>query len=242
MLLILGCSFIAQAEHLAEMHLQESLLDLAEREHSYISALDLDFDTIAAAAGFTKQALAMISKDPGAFYRSTRLPCVADPRSQMSSWRLEMPTSTTCSSSRFSISSTKLATPKSSPSEHVRLFSLESILMPALQETSSPTRRPRRQLVRSQCRARPRLRDPSLQQLCDRYRRRQGAFLPSVPSPSSLMTWDSSSRPTLRTTAPKSGPLNGRSRSPPSSRSLRKSLQPSLGSKRSVLWTRSALC
>lgn len=65
-ILMLCRRFIAQAEHLAEMHLQESLLDLAEREHSYISALDLDFDTIAAAAGFTKQALAMISKDPGA--------------------------------------------------------------------------------------------------------------------------------------------------------------------------------
>ncbi|KAI5478786.1 dynactin [Pseudohyphozyma bogoriensis] len=55
---------IAQAEHLADLHLQEQpLLDLAEREHSYIGALDLDFDTIAAAAGFTKQALATISRD-----------------------------------------------------------------------------------------------------------------------------------------------------------------------------------
>ena len=58
--------FIAQAEHLAELHLQESHLDLAEREQSYIASLDLDFDTIAAAAGFSKQALATIAKDPGA--------------------------------------------------------------------------------------------------------------------------------------------------------------------------------
>ncbi|KAK4702285.1 dynactin 1, partial [Phenoliferia sp. Uapishka_3] len=56
--------FIAQAEHLAELHLQESHLDLAEREQSYIASLDLDFDTIAAAAGFSKQALATIAKDP----------------------------------------------------------------------------------------------------------------------------------------------------------------------------------
>ncbi|KAL8277717.1 hypothetical protein RQP46_009839 [Phenoliferia psychrophenolica] len=56
--------FIAQAKHLAELHLQESHLDLAEREQSYIASLDLDLDTIAAAAGFSKQALAMISIDP----------------------------------------------------------------------------------------------------------------------------------------------------------------------------------
>lgn len=61
-------SLIAQMEHLAELHLEESLLDLAEREHSYINALDLDFDTIAAATGFTKQALATLTKEyPGSF-------------------------------------------------------------------------------------------------------------------------------------------------------------------------------
>jgi dynactin 1 len=65
--------FIAQAEHLAETHLQQSVLDLAERELSCITALDLDFDTIAAAVGFTKQALATISKDPGLSLRSLSL-------------------------------------------------------------------------------------------------------------------------------------------------------------------------
>ncbi|GAA5880816.1 hypothetical protein JCM16303_005127 [Sporobolomyces ruberrimus] len=57
---------IAQSEHLAETHLSDldPALDLAEREVSCISILDLDFDTIAAAAGFTKQTIAAISRDP----------------------------------------------------------------------------------------------------------------------------------------------------------------------------------
>ncbi|ORY88624.1 dynein associated protein-domain-containing protein [Leucosporidium creatinivorum] len=56
--------FIAQSEHLAEVHLQGSVLDLAEREQGYVASVDLDFDTIAAAAGWTKQALATMSRDP----------------------------------------------------------------------------------------------------------------------------------------------------------------------------------
>ncbi|GAA5897736.1 hypothetical protein JCM8208_000245 [Rhodotorula glutinis] len=58
--------FIAQAEHLAETHLQglDPTLDLAERELASITTLDLDFDTIAAASGFVKQTIASISRDP----------------------------------------------------------------------------------------------------------------------------------------------------------------------------------
>lgn len=59
---------IAQAEHLAETHLQESdpMLDLGERETAFVVALDHDFDAIAVAAGFAKQTIAMLAKDPGA--------------------------------------------------------------------------------------------------------------------------------------------------------------------------------
>ncbi|BGP28114.1 hypothetical protein JCM10295v2_007101 [Rhodotorula toruloides] len=57
---------IAQAEHLAETHLQDSdpILDLAERETAFIVALDHDFDTIAVAAGFAKQTIATLVNDP----------------------------------------------------------------------------------------------------------------------------------------------------------------------------------
>lgn len=44
------------------------MLDLAEREFACVATLDLDFDTMAAASGFAKQTLALISRDPGAFY------------------------------------------------------------------------------------------------------------------------------------------------------------------------------
>lgn len=62
------CRLIAQAEHLAETHLQDSdpMLDLAERETAFVVALDHDFDTIAVAAGFAKQTIATLAKDPGA--------------------------------------------------------------------------------------------------------------------------------------------------------------------------------
>ncbi|SCZ96495.1 BZ3500_MvSof-1268-A1-R1_Chr8-2g10234 [Microbotryum saponariae] len=55
---------IAQAEHLADTHLANSVLDLAERELACVTALDLHFDTIAAAVGFAKQTIATLSKDP----------------------------------------------------------------------------------------------------------------------------------------------------------------------------------
>ncbi|GAA5853786.1 hypothetical protein JCM5353_001035, partial [Sporobolomyces roseus] len=57
---------IAQSEHLAETHLvdHDPTLDLVEREVGCINILDLDFDIIAAAAGFTKQTIATISRDP----------------------------------------------------------------------------------------------------------------------------------------------------------------------------------
>lgn len=54
--------FIAQIQHLAELHLQDPVLDLAERQHSSISILDLDLDTIAAAIGFTKQTLVTVAQ------------------------------------------------------------------------------------------------------------------------------------------------------------------------------------
>ncbi|GAA5932529.1 hypothetical protein JCM1841_000239 [Sporobolomyces salmonicolor] len=58
--------FVAQAEHLADAHLEglDPTLDLAEREVAFVTVLDLDFDTIAAAAGFVKQTVATISRDP----------------------------------------------------------------------------------------------------------------------------------------------------------------------------------
>ncbi|GAA5828534.1 hypothetical protein JCM11251_000839 [Rhodosporidiobolus azoricus] len=58
--------FIAQAEHLAETHLQglDSALDLAEREVAFVTVVDLDFDTIAASSGFAKQAIAAVTRDP----------------------------------------------------------------------------------------------------------------------------------------------------------------------------------
>lgn len=58
---------IAQSEHLAETHLSDAdlTLDLAEREISCIGTLDLDFDIIAVAAGFTKQTIAAATRDPG---------------------------------------------------------------------------------------------------------------------------------------------------------------------------------
>lgn len=56
-------SFIAQAEHLVELHLQDPILDLGERQYSSIAILDLDLDTIAAAIGFSKQALVTVVQD-----------------------------------------------------------------------------------------------------------------------------------------------------------------------------------
>lgn len=58
--------FIAQAAHLAEMHLGESGLDFGEQQWGVAVSLDLDFDTLVAGIGFTKQTLATLAKDPGA--------------------------------------------------------------------------------------------------------------------------------------------------------------------------------
>lgn len=55
--------FIAQAEHLVELHLVDPILDLAERQSAFVSILDRDLDTIAASIGFTKQTLASVLQD-----------------------------------------------------------------------------------------------------------------------------------------------------------------------------------
>ncbi|GAA5820892.1 hypothetical protein JCM10212_006257 [Sporobolomyces blumeae] len=57
---------IAQSVHLADTHLASAdpLLDLAEREVSCVETIDLDLDTIAAAAGWTKQLIVGATRDP----------------------------------------------------------------------------------------------------------------------------------------------------------------------------------
>ncbi|TKA50209.1 hypothetical protein B0A53_06443 [Rhodotorula sp. CCFEE 5036] len=57
---------IAQTEHLAETVLRDldPMLDLFERESACVGSLDLDLDTIAVAAGFAKQTVAAISREP----------------------------------------------------------------------------------------------------------------------------------------------------------------------------------
>ncbi|KAK4056088.1 hypothetical protein OIO90_002819 [Microbotryomycetes sp. JL221] len=57
---------VAQLEHLAELYLQGSALELAERQLAFVSVVDLDFDTIAAATGFAKQAVAIVQKESDA--------------------------------------------------------------------------------------------------------------------------------------------------------------------------------
>lgn len=66
-MLLFWPSLIAQAEHLAETTFRDldPLLDLFERESSFVSSLELDLDTIAAAAGFSKQLVATVSREPG---------------------------------------------------------------------------------------------------------------------------------------------------------------------------------
>ncbi|KAK4049711.1 hypothetical protein OIV83_003986 [Microbotryomycetes sp. JL201] len=54
---------IAQFEHLFELHLHGTALELAERQFAYVSIIDLDFDTIAAATGFAKQTVATLQRD-----------------------------------------------------------------------------------------------------------------------------------------------------------------------------------
>jgi dynactin 1 len=48
------------------MHLGESGLDFGEQQWGVAVSLDLDFDTLVAGIGFTKQTLATLAKDPGA--------------------------------------------------------------------------------------------------------------------------------------------------------------------------------
>ncbi|KAM0787072.1 hypothetical protein ACM66B_006333 [Microbotryomycetes sp. NB124-2] len=54
---------IAQFEHLAELHLQNTALELAERQWACVSIVDLDFHTIAAATGCAKQSVASLHKE-----------------------------------------------------------------------------------------------------------------------------------------------------------------------------------
>ncbi|KWU42651.1 hypothetical protein RHOSPDRAFT_20774 [Rhodotorula sp. JG-1b] len=57
---------VAQTEHLAETVLRDldPMIDLFERESACVSSLDLDLDTIAVAAGFAKQTVAALSREP----------------------------------------------------------------------------------------------------------------------------------------------------------------------------------
>lgn len=66
-----GDRIVAQTEHLAETVLRDldPMIDLFERESACVSSLDLDLDTIAVAAGFAKQTVAALSREPGMFVR-----------------------------------------------------------------------------------------------------------------------------------------------------------------------------
>lgn len=57
--------FLAQAAHVAEIHLGESGLDLGEQYLGQTMSIDLDLDTFIAGVGYTKQALALVVNDPG---------------------------------------------------------------------------------------------------------------------------------------------------------------------------------
>jgi len=57
--------FIAQAAHLAEVNLGESGLDLGELQQGQALTIDYDLDTFLAGVGYTKQLLAIMSKDTG---------------------------------------------------------------------------------------------------------------------------------------------------------------------------------
>jgi dynactin 1 len=59
--------FIAQAAHLAEIHLGDSDLDIGEQQLGHILTIDLTLDTLAAGIGFTKQTIATLSKESGQF-------------------------------------------------------------------------------------------------------------------------------------------------------------------------------
>lgn len=57
--------FIAQAAHIAEVHLGESGLDFGELQLGQATTLDLDIDTFVAGIGYTKQSVVTLSQDSG---------------------------------------------------------------------------------------------------------------------------------------------------------------------------------
>lgn len=57
--------FMAQAAHVAELHIGESGLDLGEQHLGQTTSIDYDLDTFIAGVGYAKQALALAINDPG---------------------------------------------------------------------------------------------------------------------------------------------------------------------------------
>jgi len=57
--------FIAQAAHVAEMHLGESGLDFGEMQLGQAVTLDYDLDTFMVGIGFSKQCIALLIRDVG---------------------------------------------------------------------------------------------------------------------------------------------------------------------------------
>lgn len=57
--------FLAQAAHIAELHIGESGIDLGEQHLGQIMSVDYDLDTFIAGVGHAKQALALAMNDPG---------------------------------------------------------------------------------------------------------------------------------------------------------------------------------
>lgn len=57
--------FLAQAAHVAEMHIGESGLDFGEQHLGQMMSVDFDLDTFIAGVGYTKQTLALVINDPG---------------------------------------------------------------------------------------------------------------------------------------------------------------------------------
>ncbi len=59
---------IAQLEHLAEIYLSNTKIDVADRLYAYSRGLDLNADTIAVSLGHLKQSVALAYKDEGKIY------------------------------------------------------------------------------------------------------------------------------------------------------------------------------
>jgi dynactin 1 len=57
--------FLAQAAHIAELHIGESGIDLGEQHLGQTMSVDYDLDTFIAGVGHAKQALALAINDPG---------------------------------------------------------------------------------------------------------------------------------------------------------------------------------